>query len=794
MKRRKEQRPEQAPAPRFSEKIKLFFGREQVRDFLLVFLLTFLFSTFVTLQQQPVDTHDRTGKGGDNWYYFHNAQLFSKVWSSPFSFLGSLFTDSLTEQELLSIGFNHYGDIDTFFRAPVYITYLSFWIFLFGESEIPLLLSQTLILGLIFALIFLIIRQSLGRKWAFAGVLLSLFYLSFYTAAVYTLTELFQTLLALSLFYYSRHLLSDTGIRRFPYVLLAVLFFLFAYSKIAQKFIYLFLIPLFLYFLFFQGNSDKKTKKKNTAVFLVSFMVLVLFYGLMSSRGRTNTPADLGGWRNFYAGSCVQAQGFGLNTGFHNKEFRDNLPRGTDQFWFNRYSEVCRYAVLDIIRHHPMAYISMTLKKIGLLLGYPPENYQSRSLLRQARYRYLNYYHFLLLLICIPGFILLDRKHLYFKTFFLFLTFYLAGIYGLSNPGTRYFIVISPFFLILSVLSINEFIIKKGYRNKAFLFFFCLCVIFSLLMNKNLLALVLGSIKSLIAVQIILFHLFLIISILLFLKNRTPSPDRNETVLFLLLSLFLYSLFMARIIDDRSVNHFSMNPGQIKEEIILSPSSLTGKEQALLALDIRTDSTNAELSININGIYRTNIKVIRSSCTIDPDYDLGVKEFYEPRWLVLPLELSKLKNTNTITIRNKEVYFYYALREKKKKIPSLFHFSGNLEDIIYGPYTRQDRRTYMVQDMKSLARSATIDQRPAAAKDAHIFLVLKGKGNYYIDKKYESFNQANLKLIALQNPIDSRIVFFSVQDPGPAFQKVSGNLYKYLAGEMDRFHPGYEFH
>ncbi len=126
--------------------------------------------------------------------------------------------------------------------------------------------------------------------------------------------------------------------------------------------------------------------------------------------------------------------------------------------------------------------------------------------------------------------------------------------------------------------------------------------------------------------------------------------------------------------------------------------------------------------------------------------------------------------------------------------PSLFYEKPGIEDIVYGPYTKKERRVFIENTEKSLARNSYFNKKNQSKIDLNIFIVLKQRGDYYIDKRYKEFNDANTKFIAINNPLDNKIVFWSQVNPGERFIKVYNNLYRYLLSEIDRFYSGYELY
>lgn len=795
MKKRKDQIRENSVTIPLSLRLKNFFSREKTRHFLILFFASFILCAVITLSHQPLDTCDRAGQSGDNWYYFKNARLFTSVWKAPLYYGPGLLFGTLSRQELQNIGFNHFSDFDTFFRAPAFIGSLSFWMVLFGESELSMLFSQVFLYGLIVSYLFLTLLMFTDKKTALAGALLLFVHLSFYMAALYTLTELFQTLLGLMLFYHSFRIFRNAESRKRDYILLALLLFLFTYTKLALKYSYLFLLPLLAYFEFLKSRHDKKSLKKNLAALLVSFFILLFLYQTAVSRGKQPGTSNIGGWRNFYAGSSIEADGFVLNTGFHNREFRQNLVKGTDPFWFNRYSEICKYALKDIIRSRPLAYISMTLKKMGLLLFHAPFHYASAGLLMGLRNLILNPFHHLLVILAVIAFFFLKKEYLHLKAYFFVLMVYLAGIYGLSNPDARYFLPLIPFYIILSVIFMRQFIQNGLHKKKKTLLFLLIhgsafLILFSL---NSFLGIFISSAMALLIIRFSLFLIVVILDYLVFLRPALAFYEKNGRILLGLFSLFLVFCLSAFLLDQRNFDHFPRTCPEMRETVVLADGDLSGKENAHLALDVRPGHPEASLKVFLNSVLITNISAQDLWSGAGPGSESAPVRIGEKEWIVLPLSLSELRLTNHILVSNRGFSLFGRLDpdRKKARLPSLFHRKAGTEDVLFGPKTKKEKRVFLDTALLSRRRESFLTGGKRNNCDLNIFILLRERGDYYIQRQHDSFNQANLKFIALNNPLDNKIVFWSAEPAPEAFQKVYGNLAQYLLGELDRYRTGY---
>lgn len=767
-------------------KITNVLQKRKSKDFFIIFISVFLISLFITLQYKPLKTHQSPG---DSFYYYKNSVAFSQVWRSPFYYVPKLLFHSLTKQELYSIGFNYNSDFDSFFRAPGYNTYLSFWIFLFGKSEVAALLSQIFLFALILSFLFLILRYFINRKLSFIIVFLSLFYLSFYIMIIQTMTELFQTLSFLILGFYSFILFKNNEKnKKRHYFLLALFLIITIYSKMSNKFLWIFLVPLFIGFEFFKSHSIKTQLKKNITIFLISFFLLFGLGQWVLSQGQKSS-SNLGGWRNYYAGSCLQSDGFVINTLFHNKEFRDNIKKGKEQFWFNRYSEICKYALLNIIKNKPFAYAGMTLKKISLVLTHPPTNNANYPLLAHLRH-YLNFYHFILIFFVITTSFFLGENFFLLKSYFFIILLYLSGLFGLSNPDSRYFWPLIPFYFLFSTVGIKYFFDKKILKQKKFFLFFILLAIF-LIFNKNILASIFQN-YIFVSISILIFFLFSFTFFFKWLFASYSKKQQPSFYLHLIILLFIFFLTLPFVVDNKSLNHFTLKSKQIKT-VISIPTALTNNTNTFFCIIDVQGKQNAQLHVQINNTWETNCLLADTSQSLNSNIKQKFNIGNKPHWLIIPVSHSIIQKTNTISVTLQKGHLFYTLKEKYKKLPSPFYYKPNIDDLIFGPFSKKDQRLYMETKIESLTRKSFINKK-YSKKDINIFLVSKYVGHYYLPKKYEKLMDANIKYIALINPLDRKLVFWSKTNPGENYVVVRGNLYHYLASELDRFYSGYHFY
>ncbi len=664
------------------EKFKTFFKKEKVKDFILIFILTFIIATSVTLQQKPLDPQDKIHKAGDCWYYFRNAQLFSKIWEEPFHYIPGLIFNTLNQRELLNIGFNHNSDFDSFFRAPVYITYLSFWISIFGESNLSLLLSQVFLLSLIFSFIYLILREFVNRKWSFSGVILSLFYLSFYLSAIYTMTELFQTLIILILLYYSYRLFNSEKNKKKYYIMLAVLVLTLTLTKATLKFIYILIIPLFLYFEYLKSKDIIKIYKKNISTFIISFFILFLLFNMIASRGKTGQSGLVGGWRNFYGGSCYYSEGLGISTSYHSEEFRKNIDKGKDKFWFTRYSEICKYAIIDLIKNHPLKFISIALKRMKILITYAPVNKNIHNFLLKTRHLYQNYFHFFLVLINVLFLFFIydkkDKKYFIYKLYFFILLVYYCIFNGYADP--RYMLPLSAFYFISLIVLLKKFLDKKIYKNKNFYFIILINIILILSLNKNFILHITNNIDLLQLLQFIIFNGILISNCLIF-KKQLKLLKKQDIIFGIILMLFIYLILMPGLFDNRNINHFATDQKNIKQKIIINNFKKEDYKEAFIIIDVDSIKTNEKLNIQLNK-FKTNIALNNPGLAFIRNFESDKEIPNEPKWIFIPVSLNLIRNTNIINIPDNNLQLYYGIKNTNRKIPSVFYYMSDMQHFI----------------------------------------------------------------------------------------------------------------
>ncbi len=782
---------------KLKERLKNFLKKEKVKDFIIIFIITFFISLIITYSKN-IETHKAPG---DSFYYYKNAEKFSKVWNNPFYYFSGLLFHNLNNNELYEIGFNYQSDFDSFFRAPLYITYLSLWIAIFGKSELVALLSQIFLLSLLFSMIYLVLRIFTSRIYALAGVFIALIYLPYYVITIQTMSEILQGVLVIILFYYIYLLfIKKKWNKKRYYFLLSFIIILLILSKMSFKYVYFFIIPLIIFYEYLKSKNNKKVLKQNILTFLLSFILILGFYNLITSQDTSNNNvSNLGGWRNYWAGSCLLSDGFGINTGCHVKEFRENTYKSEKKFWFNRYSEISKYAVLDTIKNHPFQYLSMTLKKIGLLLSHSPHNNENVFLLSQLRHSIANKLHIILIFISIFSifFIKYDKQIFIFVSYYFIILLYLSLLFGLSNPDSRYFSPLIPYYIILSVIGVFYIIKYNFYKKKNYIFYFILILTLVIFLNKNYLNILYSNYYFVKIVQIIIYFLLIILSIFIF-KNRKEKEETHYKLFKFIIYIFILSTSIIFILDNKYFNNFSLSitPSDKIEKKIIIKNFPQNIEQSILIIDInQLGNKKLKLTINING-KTTNIEPINFRILSKRFGQVNNNDSISPHWIFIPLNKNILKNTNHVAVKankNYIIYYSYKINKMEQRLPSIFYYKPGINNILFGPKSGKDARCYPLTKIESIKRYSYKNSN-RINKDLHIYLLLKDSTDYYINQKYEKFNNAPIKYIALINPIDRRIVIKSKEKLNLPFIKIYNNLYRYIAGEIDRFESGYHFY
>jgi len=230
------------------------------------------------------------------------------------------------------------------------------------------------------------------------------------------------------------------------------------------------------------------------------------------------------------------------------------------------------------------------------------------------------------------------------------------------------------------------------------------------------------------------------------------------------------------------------------KQIINIPTDVTNSTQNTFFCIIDVQSKkDSQLHIQINNTWETNYLLDDTHQTLNSNLKQKFNIGNKPHWIIIPVPHSIIQKTNSISVTLQKGHLFYSLKVNHKKIPSPFYYKQNTDSLIFGPFSKQDQRLYIETKIESLTRKSFINKKHSK-KDINIFLVRKDVGQYYFPKKYEKLMNANIKYIALINPIDRKLVFWSKKNPGDDYVVVRGNLYRYLAGELDRFYSGYHIY
>ena len=754
----------------------------------LVFLATFIITTIILLQSRPLDPASFNHPGSDSHYYYQLAVSFSKVFKEPFYYIPALISKTLSERELLEIGFNKNSDFDSFSRAPVYITYLGLWIALFGVSKISLIFSQSFLIGLMSVGVFAILLNFISFPLALAGVFFNLFYLSYYTSASITMSENIQIAIVPFLFLVFDKICIKEKISKKDLLLYAFLIVCISFSKNAMKYLGFFIVIFSSFFIFSSKKEDIKILKKEILFFILFF---VLFYFIAQRIVSQSTPsgpdANIGGWRNFYAGSMIDTDGYNLNTGFHCQEFRNSLVYGKDQFWFNRYSQVCKYAVLAIFRSNPIAFLSLTVRKFSLLNLFPPCNGEGYNLFKTLRKYFLTYFHWFILFICFVSFLVHDNRKIYLKFFVLLFIVYIGGLFSLSNTDSRYMITVVPLKNILAWLFLIDIVNKKVNFTKIYIFLSVIMLIVSFILFHPVW--IFRFFSSLFLIRLIRFLNLLILTLIMFpfLVKEKEKFLKLEFFLSFFVILLFFLVGGVWVWSDKYLNHFPLDKKFCKQKIIFSEKpSVKSDNEFFVAVDVTFSSPEDVININVNGKFDTSIKADKTQKTLFEEMEPIPERYKSAQWCFIKIPAEIVSVTNIISVSVSDKAKIWGSMKDDKKRPSFFHFTSNLENLIFGPGSQRERRLFLPFYTASLQRDSY------SRFDANIFIILKTRSSYYVKDVFSELNDANIKFIALCNPVDNNMVVW--KDSPPLLQEqlkpVRGNLMLYLFGEFDRLRTG----
>jgi len=760
-------------------------GRIDKKSFIeafIIFISVFIFSLIIIYAFIP--NIKPAPKYSDAFYYVKNAKLFTNFYKHPFHYFFGLLFNNLSQNELLKIGFNHYSDFDTFFRAPVYIAYLGLWILIFGDSTFSLVSAQVFIFCLMITVLYFLVKLMINQKYAIGVVILNLFYFPYYGFLTMCYTETMQSLLVLAFIYF---IYKNNKTNK---LILPLFLFLLVLSKVALKFLYLLYVPAVIYIFYLKEKKISKEFKKNVRSFLLFFFAFLLFWKLISSHGKINNM-NIQGFRNIYYGSCFYSDGFFINTQHHLKEFRDNINKvNKNMFWFNRYSTICKYALMEKIKKHPLKYISITFKKIGYFLLYPPDiDYMNKKYpkLLQSRYFISQIYHILLIFLSFFTFYFLKEPVAFLlKLIFLILLFYISSIFGQTDSyATRYFLPLSPLVSIFVIFFIRY--MKNINLKWLFVYaLFCLSILF-----MNIIKVFIFNPIGIRIIQFVFCNSIFFIMIYLFIFKIN---NKKNMILNIFISLFIFVIFNSFILKNPYLNHFYIKSDSIIEKIILPErwkKNSYNFSEAYILIDIK-DAKNKFININLNELFKTNISISKTNYfgfgNFKKDYWLD----YEKQWIAVRIPLSVIKLTNVVKIYTPASVGFRYTKGNKIFIPSIINFMTRAREdtTFYFLRNNMERRVFLPTHIYSKRRNSSLNNKNY---DYNIFIVLKEKGDYYIPSIYEKLNNANVKFIALLNPVDKGIVKWREQYI-PGLTKVTNELYKYLAGEIDRFDSHYRFY
>lgn len=759
----------------------------------IIFTIVFAVCLTLALFSQPIDTHKAYG---DNYYYHENAVRLTKIWKQPFHYIPSLLTKSLSNKEVTDLGLNKGSLVSSVYRAPSFIFFHSFWIFIFGDSELSNLISQVFLLSFILVLVYMILKRYTGRTYALFGLIFSLTYLPYHIASTITMTELFQAASIFVLFWISERIYIQKDISWKKGLLLGLMILTVSLSKSSLKYSPLFIIPGFLALIFF--HWEKKKFFKAVRVILISCLVFFALWGRITSNGpKASGGSNALGWLVFWAGGIPEAEGLIPSGGVHNLEFRENVSKGTDTFFYTRYAEICRPAMIKIITSRPVEYAVMVVNKLSALLYHPSYNNDYQSHLLKLRMNILRPYHIIFFVLALLGLVFLSsREYLFLKYFLLILLSYFFVIYGMANPSTRFFLPLVPLYTLCAVLFLHHVFKSKQYT---LLLPLVAVLLAHTLFFKDILVRIIPDLRFIQIFRLIGLLLPGTLVLLLFKRTRLFQPQARIGNIFIF--TFYFTAVVCLVAGDRQLNHFRLpkKTDSISQTIILNPEELDefrkDPNPVQLALDIYPFKKNSSLEISLNGQHLTNCMIYNAVLIPSEEDAITKRTLYNiNKWIYIPVDPLALTLTNTFNLSSmNRVSTLFRISSGRQNIPSLLNWFAI--KIVHGLKTRHDGRFFFPLKVYSSERVCRINGKIKPRMDMNIFLLRKEPGDYYLPEQYAQLNDAPVKYTAsMVNPVDQGVVIYSETDPGPDFIPASGKLRLYLISEIDRYKSGYRMY
>ncbi len=798
------------PGMNLGEKIRSLFTEKRTLFPILVFSFFFLFGFIGMLRNGPLDLY---GEGGDASFYVQIGNWYNKIFEDLPKFISGFTSGSFTPADYAEYGMVDNNPISTFFRSPVYGFYLGLFILFFKLSNLSILFSQAVLLGLLAMMIFVIVRRVANEKAAWIAVVLQVFHFSMLTIITQALTEMFLAVFLLFITWILLNTFREEGLEPKKhgsrFFLIGALVFLSMLIKPSMQYYAIVFIPgliILLSFCKIPFVNKRKAFISFIAGLLVCLSLWVLFYHKTAGRYDVTTRGLEG--TNLMYGLSPLFNGEGANALFVPKEFRDCVRdlKSIPDAWYQFYSNLALKAGVKYVFAHPIDMMILFVKKGAYWIMSPPYNIVSNQFFPVYRQNILPLYHIFLMILFLCGLVFMKRNYV-LRVMSGTILVYLFLIHSAGVMDDRYFFPLLPFVIMMAAVLLANLTklkeIKIPFKVLPTLLVILGNALILLLTTPGMLSYFFTTIESMKAVQgLIRMPLFLADGFFI-LRTLVPiyvKGERSVIGFFFLILITIYGFFSMT------------NPMWGYWKTSLKSESLIQKK---IVMPIKFNATEYdEAYIVMNTAYKTpphvtgRLNAVTFSTTfadtnISPViYVQGaVWKKGESQWLFIPVSTKNILQTNIIDVRvdTPNCYLWGSYHARQRILPSFVYYSF----FHYQKAARaKDKRVYQKTDLMSVDNRTALFEKGIEKKDlslscfnqsgeSHVYLLLKRKGGYYMVKEFASAKDAHPKYLLLVNMLDRGIVKW-LDSPDKKYLPVSKNILNVLLSEVDRFYSGYE--
>ena len=777
----------------------------------IIFFFIFLFSFFTIYYSGKLDLYR---KGTDASFYVQIGLSYTKIFKEFFHFLGGFISGSFTTADYQKYGFIDTSPFSTIFRSPFYGFYLGIIISLLGLSNISMLISQSFLNGLLFVLVYLIVKKVKNKKTALISLLLLIFHVSVFTVMNVAQSETFLTVFILLFIYIMLTALEK--LKKIYFFLSGIIISLIALIKPSMQYYFLIVI-IGLIILFLKKDISIKSKKKYIFSFIKGFLIILVVWVFIFYRttGRVDiTSRGLEG-PNLLLGCAVPFKGQTINAFLHTEEFREEVKdlKQIPPNWYPFYSGIALKASIKYILHNPINFFLTAIEKGICLFESPPANYIFRKIFYDYRNMVLPYYHKLLSIMFIL-YLVFSRKLPHLRILISTIFIYLIGLHSAGAMDTRYLLPLVPFSAILSSLFIFDVNIKKIIKfiiNKKNYLFFIIAFngILIFLTTPYILNYIFYRYYTMRIIQFLIrLVLFGIDSIILFdfIKNHYTKLEKVIIGVFLFIIIFIYN---SLDLTNPTWGYWKgklNSKNEIIQKIVLPDNFDFRKyDQAYIIINLFYKDKAPGFNIIFNNSQIANTLSLTNISPITYQKNEKWKP-NESQWAFIPININALKNTNFIKLNNlDEDYIVWGNYSKKRNmvLPSFIYHQ--LSKAFLHQFKYSDSRIHQKLDLLSKKNISSVGENNKKVKDFsrapflqtgryHIFLLLKNKGDYFIHKRYTKLDQAHSKYLGLLSLVDRGIIKWYERKPSEDHMVIRGNLITSVISEVDRFYSGYELY